>query len=304
MTCKSLLSAGARLAGALALALVLTSTASAQQQDSADKRIDALEKQVRQLRSIITQARDTGQPISVRLSSDPDPTVEALQMRIDDLEQAARSRNDQIDTLAHDVQLSRKDAADARAQAAAVQARMARIEARLGAIGEDNAAALAPAPAPTPSAGPAPAPAGSGTLGSLPAPATPVPPGPAETFGKARQLLLNGEYASASTAFQDFVDKYPDNINAPEAYYWLGETLFIRGLYSDAALAYGNSVRGWPQTPWSSDAVVKLARSLVALNKPTDACKVLNEFNKRYPAAPAAVKARAASTRTQAACAA
>ena len=311
MTFRPLRLAGAVFAGALA-AMALAASAGAQQaQDPTDKRIDALEKQVRQLKSILTQARDTGQPVSVRLTNEPDPTVETLQQRVDDLEQAARSRNEQIDTLAHDTQVARKDAADARAAAQAVQDRMTRIEQRLGAIGEDAASAPPSQPQAYAPQSYAPPPGPSGSLGTLPAPPPPqqrpAPPpqaGPTDAFAKAKQLLLGGEYAAASGAFQDFVDKYPDTAQAPEAYYWLGETLFIRGLYSDAALAYGSSVRGWPQTTWAPDAVVKLARSLVALQKAPDACKVLNEFTRRYPNAAQPVKARAASARTQAACAA
>jgi TolA-binding protein len=63
-------------------------------------------------------------------------------------------------------------------------------------------------------------------------------------------------------------------------------------------------VRGWPQTSWAPDAVLKLSRSLVALKKPADACKTLDELARRYPKAPAAVTSKAATTRVQAKCAA
>jgi TolA-binding protein len=62
-------------------------------------------------------------------------------------------------------------------------------------------------------------------------------------------------------------------------------------------------VRGWPQTSWAPDAVLKLSRSLVALKKPADACKTLDELARRYPKAPTAITARATSTRVQAKCA-
>jgi TolA-binding protein len=50
--------------------------------------------------------------------------------------------------------------------------------------------------------------------------------------------------------------------------------------------------------------VVELARSLVALKKPADACQALTEFSRRYPKAPPNVASRAAAARTQAKCAA
>jgi len=100
------------------------------------------------------------------------------------------------------------------------------------------------------------------------------------------------------------VTNYPDNARAPEARYWLGETLFVREAYGDAAGSYLGAVRGWPQTSWAPDATLKLSRSLVALKKPTDACQALAELPKRYPKALATVTNRAAATRTQAKCAA
>ena len=56
------------------------------------------------------------------------------------------------------------------------------------------------------------------------------------------------------------------------------------------------------QLPWAPDAVVKLARALVALNKPTDACRALDEFVRRYPDASTPAKTRAQSVRAAAKC--
>ncbi len=121
-------------------------------------------------------------------------------------------------------------------------------------------------------------------------------------YRRAKQLLLEGQYTPASQAFQAFVDTYGDSSRAPEARYWLGETLYIRGLYPDAAAAYIGAIRGWPQTSWAPDAVVKLARALVALDKPTDACRALEEFDRRYSDAPAATRTRAQAVRAAAKC--
>ena len=119
---------------------------------------------------------------------------------------------------------------------------------------------------------------------------------------QGKQLLLEGQYAQASDAFQGFVETYGDTPNGPEARYWLAETLYIRGLYSDAATAYIGAIRGWPQTNWAPDAVVKLARTLIALKKTPEACKTLGEFTRRYPDASPPSKARAADARAAAKC--
>ena len=288
MTGRAICAAAAGLVlvlGAAGAGLAQTKTDDPDQKHFQDleKRFKDLDKDVRQLRSIVTQARDTGQPVQVRLATDPDPVVEGLQTRIDDLEQAARTRNDQIDTLTHEIDLARKDAADAHAQAQALQDRLDKIDAQLKASAAAAAAATAPPPAAADS-GPPPAADADGA------------------FKHAKQLLLDGQYAPASDALQSFVDTYGDTPNGPEARYWLGETLYIRGLYSDAATAYIGAIRGWPQTTWAPDAVVKLAKTLIALKKTPEACRTLDEFNRRYPGASPPSKARAAEARVVAKC--
>ena len=270
--------------------------------DPTEARFQKIEKQVHELRSIITQARDTGQAVSVRVTTDPDPVLDGLQSRVDDLEQAARTRNDQIDTLTHNLEAARKDAADARAQAHALEERLDKVEARIKSQDVAATASTATAAPPSGFSSGSPPPPGPGPGAAADAAQVAPAADADEAFKHARQLLLEGQYASAGNAFQAFVETYGDTANGPEARYWLGETLYIRGLYPDAATAYIGSIRGWPQTRWAPDAVVKLARSLIALNKPTDACHTLAEFDRRYPGAPPPAKAKADAARAAAKC--
>ena len=69
-----------------------------------------------------------------------------------------------------------------------------------------------------------------------------------------------------------------------------------------AAQSYVASLRGWPASAWAPDAVVRLALSLVELNRTQEACAALNEFDRRYAKAPAATKARASAAREKAKC--
>ena len=296
MTCRAFRAAAAS-AMAVSLALGFAAAAHAEKPplDPVEKRFQSIEKQLKQLREIVLQAKDTGQPVQVRVSTDPDPTLDALSMRLDDLEQAAKTRNDQIDTLTHDLETVRKADADDRAQIKALLDRLAADEAKLKAIDDAQqqaAAAAVPGPPPPPGAAPA-------------APAAPSAASTAEAgdaFKHANQLLHEGDYDGASNAFASFVQTYGDTPYGPEARYWLGETLSVRGQYTDAAAAYIGALRGWPQASWAPDAVLKLARALIALNRPADACHTLDEMPRRYPAAPPAAKAKAHDIRAAAKC--
>jgi tol-pal system protein YbgF len=114
--------------------------------------------------------------------------------------------------------------------------------------------------------------------------------------------MLSGDYDGAQTAFAAYVEAYPEGPRTPEARYWLGKTLSVKGANAQAAGAYIAAIRAWPKATWAPDAVVELARSLTALKKLPDACATLAELPRRYPKAPPAVTARAAAAAKQAKC--
>lgn len=270
-------------AAVLALSLVALPVAS---QTSLDdpldardaKRLDRMEKVMRELRAIVFQSqRQSGVPIVVQ-PADTDARLQSLSDRLGDLEQTLTRMNGTIESLTRDLDQSRRDAQAAQAQARDLSDRLAALEGGAQA-----------------------APSGGELAGQLP---PPPPPGadPAEAFATARQLMLNGDYDGAERAFASYVADFPDAPRTPEARYWLGKTLTVRGANTEAAGAFIGAIRGWPQTSWAPDAVVELSRTLVALKKAPDACQTLAELNRRYPKASANVKARAAATAAQARC--
>jgi tol-pal system protein YbgF len=283
---------------ALAL-LLMASSALAQDQtfgEPLDKRLDRLEKQLREVRAIVLQAHATGAPVEIK-ESGPDPQVVALTSRLDDMEQTLRGMNGAVEGLQHDLAAARSDAADSKAQLAALSDRTDKLEKEF--------AALAPAPPPAaPDAQPGPSDGGLAGQAAQPQSAAGAPQLDAKAaYANARQLLLDGDYKAATAAFQDYVDRFGDTPGARPARYWLGETKFIQEDYTGAAAAYAGAIRGWPDTPWAPDAVVKLALSLVELNRTKDACGALHEFGRRYPHAADAAKARAEAARQKAGCA-
>jgi tol-pal system protein YbgF len=243
------------------------------------KRLDRMEKVVRELRAIVFQLKDTGKPVVVQ-PADTDSRLQDLANRLSDLEQSLTRINGSLETTAHDLDEARRSNADLQAQVKALNDRLAVVE---------KAQTAAAAPPPEAAAAPAPSPEEAKASA-------------ADAFSKARELMLAGDYDSAEAAFAAYVQAYPDGTRTPEARYWWGKTLSAKGAHAQAATAYIGAIRGWPKTSWAPDAVVELARSLTVLKKPEDACATLAELPKRYPKAPPAVKTRAEATARAAKC--
>lgn len=280
------------VAATAATALVLVAgpvTAQTSMDDPLDahdaKRLDRMEKVVRELRAIVFQLKETGKPVVVQ-PADTDARLQYLGNRLGDLEQSLTRINGSLETTAHELDEARRANADLQTQVKA-------LNDRLGAVEKAQAAATAPPPAPP----------------TAPAAQAEPPPSPAEAkanaadaFAKARQLMLAGDYDSAETAWAAYVQSYPDGARTPEARYWWGKTLTAKSASAQAASAYLGAIRGWPKTAWAPDAVVELARALVSLKKSDDACAALAEIPRHYPKAPPAVKTRAEAVSRQAKC--
>ena len=279
-----------------------------------EKRLQRDEQALRELRQVVLQAKAQGNPVTVK-DAGPDPEVETLKQRVNDLEETLRRQTGQMEEVAHNAQLAAKAAADAAAANQVLAARLDRIEQPLLAAGAAALAAQQGAGAP-PQAGPPPAAQpgqGAGVLGTLrgqgPGGQQDIQDNPQDTQGKganaggggeeaayraARKTLDSGDYTGGAQALQDYLQQYPTSPRAPEANYWLGRTLALRNMPADAAGAYARALKGWPQTSWAGDAVVRLATSLVDLKRNSQACGALAEFDSRYRAkATPAIRTRA-----------
>lgn len=290
------------------------------QQTEVDRRLDRMEKQLRETRSIVFQGRDTGQPVVVKPEG-PDPAVTALQSRVDDIDQTLRRLSGQVEVANHDLDGVRRTATgdhdvvvELRAQLQAINDRLNRMEARMNAP-PPQAEVAPPQQPPLPAEDPprrgrnaraaeatdrAQA-EDSGVLGGPPT--APVATSEAATYRNALALQDQGDFAGAAQVWQAYIGRYGAGARGREARYRLGETLYVQSDYGQAARAYAEALKGWPKAAWAPDATVKLGSALQQLGRRDEACSVVGEFETRYGlAAPAAVKSRARSVRTKAAC--
>jgi len=150
-----------------------------------------------------------------------------------------------------------------------------------------------------------------GTLGTLPmgsgaggnAAMTPPPPArAANQFNVAMNLLAKAQYAEASAAFRGYADANPDDKDlSAQAIYWIGDIAYVQRDYPGATRAFAEQLKKYPDSDRSPDSMLKLGQALIAQGQTSGGCTTLGALKTKYPNAPAATLAAAASAR-KAAC--
>jgi tol-pal system protein YbgF len=243
--------------------------------EQTEVRISALEGQMRDLTGRLEDALNRAVQAQQRL----DKLVGDVDFRLNKLEQPA--------------------APAGTAQAAPAQAAPAQASAPAPALrpGEQRLV-LAPG---APAAGPQAAAVPSAANVQLPA-------GPPETqyefaYGLYQQAVQDrGDFGGAEQALRSFVTANGTHRLAGDAQYWLGETFYARRDWTNAAGAFAEQFRRFPQNAKAPDALLRLGQSLGQLNRKQDACGTLGELDRRYPNATQSIKIAATRERTRLAC--
>jgi TolA-binding protein len=243
------------------------------------KRVDRLEKAMKELRAIVFQGRETGAPVVIQ-PADTDGQLGRLTDRLNDIDQTLAHLNGELEVIRHDLDQSHRDLEQTRGANAELRERLDTLE--------RSVKALTPPPPPPPEA--------------ATAPATPAAPDPAAMFAEARTALEQGDMHTAEAGLRAFLDTSGDGPRGPEARYYLARTLMARKDWPDAATADIGAIRGWPHTTWAPAAVLDLSRALLAMSKTDDACGILGELATHYPKAPPTLLKDALRLRAQAKC--
>jgi tol-pal system protein YbgF len=120
--------------------------------------------------------------------------------------------------------------------------------------------------------------------------ALPPSDSPKDYYDLAYGYVLRKDYVLAADAFRAFLGKFPSDRMAPEAEFWLGESLFQRQQYRDAAEAFLNVSTKYESAPKAPDSLLRLGQSLAFLGEKEAACASLGEVLRKYPRAALAVK--------------
>ena len=136
---------------------------------------------------------------------------------------------------------------------------------------------------------PAPPPVNTSATGAMQAT---LPPGNTarDEYDLAYGYVLHRDYSLAADAFRVFLRQYPSDRLAPEALYWLGESLFQQQKYRDAAELFLTVSTKYETTARAPEALLRLGESLAALGEKEAACASLGEVLRKYPRAAQNVK--------------
>jgi tol-pal system protein YbgF len=114
--------------------------------------------------------------------------------------------------------------------------------------------------------------AGSGAINAAAPPSAPVTagtpspgveqPGEADSYRAAYALVQGRQFDQAVTAFQQFLQRYPDGVYAANAHYWLGELYLVKSPpdLEASRQAFALLLSQYPDSSKAPDALFKLGR--------------------------------------------
>lgn len=116
---------------------------------------------------------------------------------------------------------------------------------------------------------------------------------PKDVYQRAYNMLSKGNYEAAEVAFIEFIKDYSNHSLTSNAYYWLGESFYVRKKYIQAAQNFAAGYKKFPKGSKASAQLLKLGISLYALNKNKEACSTFAKLNKEFTDLPLSISSRA-----------
>lgn len=117
--------------------------------------------------------------------------------------------------------------------------------------------------------------------------------GPEQLYQEGLRLLNRGSFDEAGAQFEELIAAHPQDERSGHAQYWLGDMHFKLGRFEQAATAFLNSFRNWPEGAKAPDSLLKLGMTLATIGKREEACLSLSQVPIRYPSASPSLLRRA-----------
>ena len=108
-------------------------------------------------------------------------------------------------------------------------------------------------------------------------------PGPLQLLQAGRDQLLKGGNASARSAFNELITKYPKSEYVPEAMFYTAQAYAAERNLTAADAEYSALITRYPSSPRVPTAMYKRALQLQASKKTAEAKKLYQDIIKRFP---------------------
>lgn len=125
---------------------------------------------------------------------------------------------------------------------------------------------------------------------------------PDELYERAFVNIREGRYDQAEQGFKTFLDSYPEHKLAGNSQYWLAETYYVRGDYTQAARSFAQGYQDYPESSKAADNLLKLGLSLARIGNIEDACVTLSQLKDQFPDETGPVMRRARQERANMNC--
>ena len=108
---------------------------------------------------------------------------------------------------------------------------------------------------------------------------------PAKIYNDAYNAFLNNNFDGAAVGFKSYLSKFPAGEMVEGSYFYLGESLYLKERWQEAALAYANVLEKFPKSARVPAARLKYAMALLKLpeDKKAEALKYLQSVVKDFP---------------------
>jgi len=123
-------------------------------------------------------------------------------------------------------------------------------------------------------------------------PAAGAQPGPATLYKLAFDQMSRGSHSTARSGFQTLLDQYPTSDLAPDAQYYIGETLQAEGNPSGADSVFSLVVSKYPRAPRAATALYKHGLFLQKAKRDSEARQAFQTVIDKYPRSDEASLAR------------
>ncbi|WP_343312729.1 tol-pal system protein YbgF [Brucella sp. BE17] len=125
---------------------------------------------------------------------------------------------------------------------------------------------------------------------------------PKTLYEASYQYLMSGDYKAAESGFRQHVKQYPADPQTAEARFWLGESLYGQGRYSEAATVFIDTQRDYPDSRRAAENMFKLGMTLEKMDNHDVACATFQQIPQRYPKAAPAILKRVSEERARVKC--